>query len=188
MGKLEQVSRQRTRRRNIQKIILGAVATAGVLSIALVVPNVLGALGKLGFLPHPREGETVRRARKRLIEKGFVTYKGKFLHLTELGRRELRKFELADYPLKKPKRWDQKWRLLIFDIPEPRKSLREKLRRTLSTIGFVRLQDSVWLYPYDCEDLATLLKADFHVGKDILYLIVDTLENDALYRKRFGLR
>ena len=31
------------------------------------------------------------------------------------------------------------------------------------------------------------LKADFHVGKDVLYLIVDALEHDTPYRRHFGL-
>jgi len=55
-------------------------------------------------------------------------------------------------------------------------------------IGFVHLQDSVWTYPYDCEDLIVLLKADFKIGKDILYMIVDELEGDWRLRKEFGLK
>lgn len=55
-------------------------------------------------------------------------------------------------------------------------------------IGFIRLQDSVWIYPYDCEDLLTLLKADLKVGKDLLYMIVDSLEGDAKIRLFFGLK
>jgi len=77
---------------------------------------------------------------------------------------------------------------LIFDIPEYRRSLREKMRRTLTVIGFKRLQDSVWIYPYDCEDLITLLKADFRIGRDVLYMIVDQLEGDQRLCKEFGLR
>ena len=77
--------------------------------------------------------------------------------------------------------------MLIFDIPEKRKPLREKIRSTLLSIGFLRLQDSVWIYPYQCEDLVNLLKADFKVGKDLLYLIVDSIENDKFFRKSFGL-
>ena len=77
--------------------------------------------------------------------------------------------------------------MLVFDIPEYRRSLREKIRLTLLNIGFVRLQDSVWIYPYDCEDLVNLLKVDFQVGKDLLYLIVDSIENDRNFRKSFGL-
>lgn len=70
---------------------------------------------------------------------------------------------------------------------ESRKSDRENLRHTLISIGFMKLQDSVWIYPYDCEDLITLLKADMEIGKDILYMIVEALEDDKHFRKYFKL-
>lgn len=55
------------------------------------------------------------------------------------------------------------------------------------TLGFVRLQDSVWVYPYDCEDLITLLKADLKVGKDVLYVVADRIEYDQPLRTLFDL-
>jgi len=117
----------------------------------------------------------------------LVSDNGK-LRLTQKGESVLRTLEARNYAQQKPSRWDGKWRVLIFDIPEYRKSTREKIRRTVMEIGFIRLQDSVWIYPYDCEDLLTLLKADLKVGKDLLYMIVDSLEGDAKIRLFFGLK
>jgi len=51
----------------------------------------------------------------------------------------------------------------------------------------MRLQNSVWVYPYDCEDLITLLKADFEIGKEVLYVIADKIENEKVLLKDFGL-
>ena len=76
---------------------------------------------------------------------------------------------------------------LFFDIPERRRGTREKIRATLITLGFIRLQDSVWVYPYDCEDLILILKADFKIGKDVLYIIADQIEYDAPLRTYFNL-
>ena len=76
---------------------------------------------------------------------------------------------------------------MIFDIPEYRKTLRPQIRRSLQTVGFIRLQDSVWIYPYDCEDFIVLLKAELKIGKDILYMIVDELEGDTRIKEQFGL-
>ena len=109
------------------------------------------------------------------------------LKLSPKGETKLRQLELQDFKFQKPKKWDKKWRLLFFDIPEYRRPLREKIRRTLRLIGFQKLQDSVWVYPHPCEDLIALLKADFKVGKDMLYLIVDFVENDQALKKTFGL-
>lgn len=58
----------------------------------------------------------------------------------------------------------------------------------MSEYGFVRLQDSAWIYPYDCEDLIALAKANFRIGVNVLYMIVEKLEHDKYLREHFGLR
>ena len=187
MGKQEHESRKRTQRNQLRKIILETVKAAGVISIALLAPNVVGAMAKVGMLPSPRQSDVVNRSSNRLVKAGFMAWKNSKLRLTAKGERALRALALSEFSRSKPRRWDNKWRVLIFDIPERRKDLRVRLRAMLQRIGFVRLQDSVWVYPYDCEDLITLLKADFHIGDDVLYLIVDSIERDGGLRARFEL-
>lgn len=188
MGKIEQEVKKRRRRANIKKMILVTVAIAGILGVGMVAPNVLGAMAKLGLLPHGRQKELIQRSRTRLIKQGLLKYENGMLSLTSNGEAALRRFELNEYQTQKPKHWDGLWRVLIFDIPEKRRGLRDKVRCTLSAIGFVRLQNSVWLYPYDCEDLITLLKADFKIGKDLLYLVIERMEYDNRYKDYFGLK
>ena len=185
MGNLEKESRKRSRKANIKKIILQTIAGAGLVSAALIAPNVIDAMNKFGLIPNRRIN--ANRSRDHLVQKGLLKYEGKYLKLTQKGERELRHIELSDFSLKKPRKWDKKWRVLIFYIPESKRWLRDNVRKTLFTIGFIKLQNSVWIYPYDCEDLINLLKADFGIGKDVLYLIVDSLEYDARLRKIFGL-
>ncbi len=50
---------------------------------------------------------------------------------------------------RQPKRKDGKWQMIIFDVPEEKKKLRELLRSTLRFFGYEYLQDSVWVCPYD---------------------------------------
>lgn len=85
------------------------------------------------------------------------------------------------------RRWDKRWRVIIFDIPERRRKVRDRLRNTMRELGFVRLQDSVWVYPYDCEDMMTLMKADFKLGAAVLYMVVEHIENDKHLRAQFTL-
>lgn len=189
MGILEQESKKRTRKNQIQKIILATIATAGILSVMAVAPNALQALSMFGFGKKGKYKYAVENSRRRMVSAGLLEYADTgFLRLTPKGKAKLRQLEFCDYKIKKPKRWDKKWRLLIFDIPQEKRSLRNKIRLTLLSLGFVRLQNSVWAYPYDCEDLMTLIKADFKVGKELLYLIVDKIENDGWLLKHFGLR
>ena len=53
--------------------------------------------------------------------------------------------------------------------------------------GFFQIQKSVWLHPHDCEELMALIKADSHVGKDVIYMIVESIENDVWIRQHFKL-
>ena len=171
----------------MKRLILSSIKAAGVIGVALIAPNVLGAMGKLGIVPGLRHEEVIKRSSKRLISQGLLKWESNKLTLTPGGEAALRRLELKEFDVLKPKKWDKRWRVLIFDIPESRKGLRNKVRSTLRAIGFVPLQASVWVYPYDCEDLITLLKADFRVGNDLLYLIVDQIENDRHLRLEFGL-
>ena len=123
----------------------------------------------------------------KLSKKGLLRFNGKYYELTEAGEKKLRLLELQGYKLAKPKKWDKKWRVIIFDIPEKKKNVREQVRNLFISAGFSRLQDSVWVYPYDCEDIIGLLKTDFGVGKNILYMIVDEIENDKYLREEFKL-
>ncbi len=184
---LEEKSRQRARRANIKFMLLESVKVAGLLSLAVVVPNVIGALDKLGFIRIGRRDESIRVARNRMIQQGLIARKDGFLMLTRKGEKELLRLQLSSGSLARPKKWDGKWRLLIFDVPNSKKGLRDRLRHSLVSHGFHRLQHSVWVYPHNCEDFVALLKAELRVGKDMQYLIVDSIENDKLLLDTFGL-
>lgn len=41
--------------------------------------------------------------------------------------------------------WDRKWRIVIFDIPENKRRIRDLFRRRLKAWGFKNWQQSVWL-------------------------------------------
>lgn len=193
MGNLEKEIKNKDKRKNIQKIILNTVFAVGVLSVALVAPNVLSVIKKLEgtFKRKKNLKYSINNSFTRLREKGLIEIieinGKKVAHITKKGEDKLDFLDKHNFKLKIPKKWDGRWRVVIFDIKESRSRTRFLLRKTLSQIGFVRLQNSVWLYPYDCEDLISLLKADFKIGKDILYMIVEKLENDWHLRKAFNL-
>jgi len=187
MGQMEEESRKRSRNQHIQALILGSIAIAGGLAIALVAPNVLGAMEKLGLIPKGRQTEYINAARRRLKREGLLVEEGGFLRITSRGEKQLRSLSLLLARPRAPKRWDKKWRVLIFDIPEKRRDVRDRVRDLLRGSGFGRIQDSVWLYPYPCEEFIALLKAEVRIGKDLLYLIVDSLEGDAGFREHFKL-
>ncbi|MBI2004852.1 hypothetical protein HYS79_01670 [Patescibacteria group bacterium] len=185
MGKLEEEVRKEIRRTRINSAIVTALAVSGGLAVAVMAPNVLGVLGRLGFTSQQRQN--VKKSFSKLVERGYISVEHSRARLTPKGEKFAALLGEGRLAPKKPKRWDGKWRVLIFDIPERRRGTREQTRRTLLHLGFKRLQDSVWVYPYDCEDLITLFKIDFRLGKDLLYMVVDKIELDASLKNHFNL-
>ena len=190
MGQLEIESRKRRKKRDIQHAVLAVVAVTGILAFAAVAPN---ALRLLDYLPNEKYNLKYRMktAVGRLVAKRYATWierdGKKYLRLTPAGRKSFA-FEQAQVELKnQKKKWDGRWRMVVFDVPERRRKVRNRLCAIMRKIGFVRLQDSVWVYPYDCEDFIALLKAELKIGKDVLYTIVDTIEHDKNIRNHFHL-
>lgn len=173
----------------VQKAILYALAAAGGITMALVAPNALQVLEQFGWVKTKRNPYyTVNESVLRLQAGGFVKKDNRgFLYLTPKGERRLSEFGVVGFHLKKPKQWDRKWRVVSFDIKEKKKGVREQLRTTLAAVGFIRLHRSVWVYPYDCYDLITLLKTDYEMGRGILYVVAEYIENDGVLRQRFNL-
>lgn len=174
-----------------QLTLLTAVAIGGIALIAATAPNVAQLLKYFpGYKKGARFNYQAKSALGRLAAKGLVTFEEKngkrYARITEKGEHMLQ-METERVAMTKKRKWDRRWRVVIFDIPEKRKSMRASLRRFMSEYGFVRLQDSVWIYPYDCEDLIALAKANFRVGADVLYMIVERLERDTHLREHFKL-
>ena len=189
MGTLEKEARAMRRRGQVRDTLLAALLIGGMVAIG-AVPLVARPRG---FRPKDQRRfnyytKTVayRLVTQRLAE--WVKRDGtRFLRITEAGQQRLA-FEREKMKLEEQKRrWDKRWRMVVFDLPERRRVTRAKLRATMAEVGFVRLQDSVWVYPYDCEEFIALLKAELKIGKDALYAIVEKIENDKGIRGHFRL-
>ena len=190
---METESKKRAKRVNIENIVLGTLSIVGVAALAMAAPNALQLLKHVDpdwvskRDPRRRLRETISRMkRKGLVE--FKMHNGRNLpRLTKKGEDEARRVALGETIIKKPLRWDRKWRIVIFDIPEKRKGLRERVRKLVSNMGFFRLQDSVWVFPYDCEEIVALLKLDLKIGRELIYFIADAIEFDTPLRQHFKL-
>lgn len=93
---------------------------------------------------------------KRLRERGLIETKTKdgsiIMQLTGLGSEAI---GLID----EGKPWDGKWRIVIYDIPEEKRRIRDLFRRRLKDWGFKYWQQSIWFTKADVTDkLRKLLK------------------------------
>lgn len=101
-----------------------------------------------------------------------------YLRLSNQGKWQLNR----DFPLfaMQYKPWDGYWRLVIFDISETSRYIRDALRGKLKSLGFGQFQKSVYLSPYDFEeDLVEFLKSHQLLGKAFVLTAKHRLMGDA---------
>lgn len=86
-----------------------------------------------------------------------------------------------------PHAWDRKWRLVVFDIPEKLKKARDALRAKLKSLGFIELQKSVLVFPYECQDEIDFVIEFFRMRKFVRYGILEYIDNDLHLKRIFKL-
>mgnify|MGYP001606639190 CR=1 FL=1 len=108
--------------------------------------------------------------------------------LNERGKSRALIYHIERIGIQKPKQWDGKWRMVIFDIPEKKKRARDALREKLKELGFQELQHSVHIVPYNCKDEIDFLVEFFELHPCVYYVEVETLSNEARWIARFHLQ
>ena len=178
----------------MKSIILRVIAAAGVLGLAVLAPNAVQLVKQFDRAAARRKNlySNIRHALWRLERDGLIkrTNDGKLrnVELTGKGQEAINSAYVNTYRIPIPAFWDGKWRVLVFDIKEKRKKTRDALRALLGSAGFVRLQDSVWLYPYSCDEFIELVRAHLKSGTgEIQYFVAEALESDRALRDHFGL-
>ena len=173
---------------HVAKRILLGVGAVGFLSVAVTGSNTLQLIDNRGQKQKKWYVWKVLKEMERsgLLEKGVRKGKTGY-QLTKKGEELAAGYELHTLDIHKPWRWDHKWRLVLADISEAKRDARNELRSVLVSLGFVVLQKSAWIYPYPCAKEVVLLKKKFGLGREVLYLEVDILENDQELRDIFNL-
>lgn len=106
--------------------------------------------------------------------------------LTEKGKTRALTQRFQQLAIQKGK-WDGKWRMVTFDIPERVRLGRDALRNKLQKLGFRELQKSVFVFPYPCKDEIDFLVELFGIKKFVRFCEVDFIDNDSHLRKLFRL-
>ncbi len=176
----------------ITKDILYWLLITGAVSVAATSPYFL-----TNFLRHYKR---FNKYQKKQLSSTFYKLKkknllniekrGRQIHisLTEQGRKKAGWLQIDYLEIPRPKKWDGKWRLVIFDIAEIKKSFREAFRGKLIDIGFKPLQRSIWLHPFDCEAEIQILREFFNLSeKELRFIVAEKIGNDSEWRKVFNL-
>jgi len=99
--------------------------------------------------------QVARLERRKWIARQSATRTDRLYRLLERGRVEA--LGGRDPETQWHRRWDGRWRLVLFDIPTGQNAARERLRRYLKSRGFGYLQNSVWITPDSLETERSIL-------------------------------
>ncbi|MBI2632880.1 MAG: hypothetical protein HYW78_00620 [Parcubacteria group bacterium] len=176
----------------IMKDILSVFVISGTLIIAGNSPYFVRNLWRAYTKFKRYSPKKISSAFYRLRKNGLVSIEKKnhqiYISLTEEGRKKAGIYQINHLKVTRQKRWDKKWRLLIFDIPHKIRIVREALRGKIKQMGFYQLQKSIWIYPFDCQPEIELLCDFFGLSaREIRLIVADTIGDDREAKKYFGL-
>lgn len=84
-------------------------------------------------------------------------------------------------------RWDGKWRIVLFDVPESKRPIRDYLRGVLKRIGFKEFQRSMWVWPHKLPAFLTKLLSDEQMRKYTRAITTYDIDYDEDLRRSFRL-
>lgn len=132
-----------------------------LLRTLVVSLKVLGELDSILTNPYqythglPYKEEVVTDAVQRLVRNGYLSREGRgrraLYRITRKGENRVRE-RISIFLMGTPS-WDGKWRIVIFDIEETQRRTRDRLRYLLWSMGFGRLQRSIWISPFPVRDI-----------------------------------
>jgi len=115
-------------------------------------------------------------------EDGFIS-----MVLTRAGREVGLRYKLDGMQINPPQRWDKRWRVVIFDIPETQKQLRDTLRLRLRQLGLIELQKSVFVHPYECRDEIDFIIEIYNARRYVRFIEASHIDNELHLKRKFGL-
>ena len=135
--------------------------------------------------------EEINAGFKNLKRLKFVQQKTQYdgsiiVSLSEKGR--LRALNIRFRHLSgKKEQWDKKWRMVAFDIPNTCRKGRDAIRYRLRLGGFYELQESMFIYPYDCERDIRDFVVLFKLEKYVRFALLDFIDGQDSLIKLFKL-
>lgn len=115
----------------------------------------------------------------------FVEGKERHFEITSKGIDRVKKIHERELTITRPDHWDGKWRLVIFDIPNEKKNKRDVFRKKLLRLEFEKVQESIYVYPFECaKEILTIIKS-LGIDFEVLLLIADIIQGEENIIEKF---
>lgn len=179
--------------KSVLNATLAIMATGGIITLGAMAPGLLTEINKISRRKRKEKTEKYREIWRNfnlLKKKGNLEFVKEeddclFYKFSEKGKAKVRKFIIDELQISAPKEWDKKWRLIIFDIPEKKRSGRVALRKKLNDMGFFQCQKSAWIHPFPCLEEIEFVKDVFNIKPFVKIFLVDEMtDGKTLYHFR----
>jgi DNA-binding transcriptional regulator PaaX len=179
------------------KGFLSFLAIAGILTVVITSPYFLSSIASAYLreksLPSQRKharriAQAIASARRNkliVISMKEDTYK---VELSDKGKRKIKELEFYNLKIQAPEKWDKKWRIVIFDIPNTvQKTIRNTFVAKLKSLDFCLLQKSVWVHPYPCENEIQFVVEVFGISRFVSIIVADSISDETKLYRHFNL-
>lgn len=182
--------------------VLQLLATGTVLVASVVFPGIAIAAGQIVKMQKrvqwgksKKEWEKFNTYRLRQIIKRMQRQKYieiididnmPIVKILEKGKKRLLRYAIEQIKLDETS-WNSKWRLIIYDVKSMKRTQSEMFRRALLKLKLLKIQNSVYLTPFRCENEIEYLRQLLGIDDEVQIVTVSGIENEAAYRKYFGI-
>ena len=173
-----------------KSFLVGLFKAGGIVTVILLAPGAAPILKP--FTKNKQlDKRDFNRVIKRLKDRGLIDIKSKdeqiVIKLKPTGKARAIKYALDEMVITKPKKWDKKWRVVTFDIPETKKTARNIFKEKLDNLGFVQLQKSIYVHPYPCEEEIRYICSVYELNQYVKFILADRVDGQTALLNRYKL-
>ena len=182
--------KKRYTKEELAVLLLKRFAVEGLVVACVALPG-LAQVFTLFRASKAQDRHRIRQSIRGLEKQEFIRrYKHKgeeVIEITEKGKRRIVRYDLKHLLIKRPKKWDGLWRVVIFDIPEEKRGRRLFVSRQFKSMGMHTLQRSTFISPFPCKGEADFIGEYLDIRKYIIYMEVSVLDELRKWKRKFNL-
>jgi len=180
-----------------KELLAALLITGGVISIAAISPALLAAAIPAAQLIKKEDKNKRRKIQKNisyLRSKKLISTSsntgGAKIRLTKSGEKFVKKYYVSTHinAVAIPKKWDGRWRVILYDVPAGDRLKRDALRYFIKKLNMQQMQKSVWVYPFDCAEQVCFLKEFIELSdSEIRFIVTGSIGDDKKFKKIFNI-
>ena len=173
-----------------RKILRYLALAGGVAALSIAAPLLPHRILKAYVRSRRFEREKFLQDLRRLQERELITVRELSdgtveMHLSKRGKHLALRYHFETMAIARPKRWDGSWWLVMFDISRRQNKARDALRMKLKELGFYQLQESVFIFPFPCENEVDALTVFWGIRNSVLLMQVSRFEGEEKLKRHF---